>query len=109
MVLIVGGACQGKSDYAKSFEEKGWHIEDDYHLKVKAALQKGEDPLEEAKKLVEQYDRLLVVSNEIGYGIVPIDPFEREYRESNGRVNCFLAEHAQQVFRVICGIGRQIK
>ncbi|MBP3459312.1 MAG: bifunctional adenosylcobinamide kinase/adenosylcobinamide-phosphate guanylyltransferase [Lachnospiraceae bacterium] len=111
MILIIGGTAQGKTQYARKLAKEGWHIEDDFHLKVKAALQKNSDPLEEAKNLLTQYDphKLIIVSNEMGYGIVPIDPFERKYREKNGRVNCYLAEHAEQVIRVICGLGEKIK
>lgn len=36
-------------------------------------------------------DKLVLVSDEVGSGIVPIDAFEREFREKNGRVNCYLA------------------
>ena len=28
----------------------------------------------------------VVISNEIGYGIVPMDKFERRYRELTGRI-----------------------
>ena len=53
-------------------------------------------------------DRILV-TDEIGYGIVPIDPFEREYREETGRICCLLAEKSEEVWRVCCGIGTQLK
>lgn len=53
-------------------------------------------------------DRILV-TDEIGYGIVPIDPFEREYREETGRICCLLAEKSEEVWRVCCGIGTRLK
>jgi len=40
---------------------------------------------------------------------VPMEPFEREYREQVGRVNCLIAGKASQVIRVISGIGTKIK
>lgn len=65
------------------------------------------------KKMVETIytanpDRILV-TDEIGYGIVPIDPFEREYREETGRIGCLLAEKSEEVWRVCCGIGTKLK
>ena len=42
-------------------------------------------------------------------GIVPIDSFEREYRERTGRILVKLAEQADEVVRVVCGIGQRIK
>lgn len=53
-------------------------------------------------------DRILV-TDEIGCGIVPADAFERLYREETGRVCCRLAAEARQVWRVTCGMGMRIK
>ena len=53
-------------------------------------------------------DRILV-TDEIGYGIVPMDPFEREYREETGRICCLLAEKSEEIWRVCCGIGTRLK
>ena len=47
--------------------------------------------------------------DEIGNGIVPLDAFEREYREQTGRAEILLAKKADEVVRVICGIGQKIK
>lgn len=109
MVLIIGGAYQGKTAYAKEHFPEGWRIENQYHRKVKEQMKAGKEPLEEAKKLLEGKDDLIIISDEIGYGLVPADAFEREYREKSGRVNCYFASHAQQVIRVVCGIGDRIK
>lgn len=107
MILIVGGAFQGKTEYAKINFGNDYKIENNYHIKVKEQLAKGLNPIEEAKKLTDK--NMVIVSDEIGYGLVPVDAFEREYREINGRVNCFFAEKAEQVIRVVCGIGTRIK
>ena len=41
-------------------------------------------------------------ADEIGNGIVPLDAFEREYREQTGRAEILLAKKADEVVRVIC-------
>ena len=46
---------------------------------------------------------------EIGYGIVPLDPFERAYREKEGRFCQRVAACAREVQRVICGVETRIK
>ena len=51
----------------------------------------------------------VVISNEIGYGIVPMDKFERRYRELTGRICCDIAKESKEVHRVVCGIGTIIK
>lgn len=109
MILIIGGACQGKTTYAKEHFEKEYAIIDEYHLKVREQLKAEKDPLKEAKKLIMERDDCVIISNEVGYGLVPIDAFEREYREAVGRVNCYLAGKASRVIRITCGIGTSIK
>ena len=54
-------------------------------------------------------ERWCAVMDEIGGGIVPVDSFEREYRENTGRFGCALAAQAEKVIRVHCGIGVLIK
>ena len=108
MILIVGGACQGKTEYAKVHFPK-LPVWDEYHLEVKRQLQEQGDPVKEAVDAAEKYRNGIIISNELGYGLVPMDPFERQYREVNGRVNCYLAAQADMVIRVICGVGTVIK
>lgn len=54
-------------------------------------------------------NKQLIISDEIGNGIVPLDPLERRYRELTGRLCCRLAGSAAQVHRVVCGLGSRIK
>ncbi len=58
---------------------------------------------------IEKHHDMIIISDEIGNGIVPIDPFEREYREKTGRILIELAKQADEVVRVVCGIGQKIK
>ena len=51
----------------------------------------------------------MIVSDEIGSGIVPIDQNDRLWRETVGRALCTIARQAEQVIRVVCGIGVRIK
>lgn len=80
-----------------------------FHEWVKTCLHRGEDPEEKIKDFLKQSPDSIIISDEIGNGIVPIDEFEREYRERTGRLLVMLAGHADEVVRVICGIGQKIK
>jgi adenosyl cobinamide kinase/adenosyl cobinamide phosphate guanylyltransferase len=64
---------------------------------------------EKIKKMIKENRKAVIISNEIGYGIVPIDKFERRYRELTGRICCEIAKESKEVHRVICGIGTIIK
>ena len=54
-------------------------------------------------------EKEIVIATEIGGGLVPIDKTEREKREAAGRLACLLAERADTVVRVCCGLGQILK
>lgn len=60
-------------------------------------------------QFAEKNKDTIVIADEIGNGIVPFDAFEREYREQTGRAEILLAKKADEVVRIICGIGQKIK
>ena len=47
--------------------------------------------------------------NEVGGGVVPVDKNERAAREAAGRLGCLLAQRADAVVRVFCGIPVYLK
>jgi len=51
----------------------------------------------------ERPGRVIVVSNEVGSGIVPGDTLSRRYRDLLGRVNAVFADHATDAFLVVAG------
>lgn len=69
--------------------------------------------LEEMEEKIEQlclyYPNCTIICDEVGSGIVPIDAFERKYREMVGRVCCVLAQKAKSVERIHCGLGLRLK
>lgn len=106
MRLIVGGAYQGKKEYA--VEKYGGCVEN-FHLKIRDWLDSGLDPMTETESFLRENKDAVIVMDEIGCGIVPIEPKERIWRENVGKIGCYLAERAESVERVICGIATKIK
>ncbi|MFZ7102589.1 MAG: bifunctional adenosylcobinamide kinase/adenosylcobinamide-phosphate guanylyltransferase [Peptococcaceae bacterium] len=53
--------------------------------------------------------RLIIVTNELGLGIVPATPLSRAYRDLVGRANQYLAQEADQVIFTVAGMPLQIK
>lgn len=51
----------------------------------------------------------VVIATEVGGGVVPIDPEERQARERAGRLACLLAQRADTVIRVCCGLPQYLK
>jgi len=52
---------------------------------------------------------LIVVTNELGMGIIPADAETRQFRDVAGRVNQHLARLAHEVILTVCGIPVRIK
>jgi adenosylcobinamide kinase / adenosylcobinamide-phosphate guanylyltransferase len=52
---------------------------------------------------------LLVVSNEVGLGLVPPYELGRAYRDILGRANQVLARHAEEVILLVAGIPLKVK
>ncbi len=52
---------------------------------------------------------VILVSNEIGFGIVPNDPLSRIYRDHAGRLNQQVAALADEAYLVVSGIPVKIK
>ncbi len=109
MIFIIGGYSQGKTDYAdKRFKNARDYI---FYLDewAKEIFKQEKDPVEILKKMVKDDPNLIIISTEIGCGIVPIDEATRLYRKKLGRLQCKAAELADEVIRVTCGIGVKIK
>ena len=52
---------------------------------------------------------VVVVSNEVGHGIVPDNALARRFREAQGRLNIALAAQADRVFHVVAGLTQVLK
>lgn len=107
MILITGPLFSGKRHYA--MELLGC---DEQELSKRAALD-VQDLAPQRKDLnvlareLAQYE--VVTAAEVGGGVVPMDPDERAAREAAGRLSILLAQEAQAVVRVFCGIPTLLK
>ncbi|EDS77941.1 bifunctional adenosylcobalamin biosynthesis protein CobP [Clostridium botulinum C str. Eklund] len=52
---------------------------------------------------------MILVTNELGYGIVPENKLARVYRDIVGRINQYIASRANEVYLVVCGIPMKVK
>lgn len=128
MILIIGGAYQGKLDYAKEeygltdedvftceegstavgFDEK---IVDHFERYILALIKAGQVP-EKAVGMqlrANRYKGRIIICDDISQGIVPMDATERAWREGVGRTMVKIAQQADKVVRVFCGIPEIVK
>lgn len=59
--------------------------------------------------VTEEDVEMLVVSNEVGLGVVPPYELGRAYRDILGRANQILARHADEVLLFVAGIPMKVK
>ena len=122
MIMITGGAYSGRREFAKQrFGLTDGDILDggscdlsavknakcvcNYELAVKRLIENGTDPL----GFTGSVNCGIVIMNEIGCGIIPLEKSEREWRETAGRADCMIAAKSDTVYRVCCGIAAVIK
>lgn len=132
MKLVIGGYAQGKLKFVLnrygaencvvldgclldenrqqelSVAEKTMVV-NHFHRWVKEQLLQKKNPEAEISAFIIKNPECVIISDEIGNGIVPADAFERSYREQTGRILVKLAGEADEVVRVLCGIGQKIK
>ena len=80
-----------------------------FHEYVRRCLEEGRETKGLAGRLAEKNPELIILTNELGCGVVPVDAFDRQWREAAGRFACELAKQAKEVHRVVCGIGTVMK
>jgi adenosylcobinamide kinase/adenosylcobinamide-phosphate guanylyltransferase len=51
----------------------------------------------------------VIVSNEVGHGIVPDNKLSRTFREAQGRLNCLLAEQSDLAVMITAGLPQVLK
>ena len=110
MILVIGGSYQGKTEYVTS-NFSGYKFFNQLHLFIKKRLEEGCGEgaiLDEIHEAIKDGDWVLI-ADEIGNGIVPMDENDNKWREVSGRILIELAKEAEEVHRVVLGIGQRIK
>lgn len=107
MIFVTGPMFSGKKEYiCKLF---GWtDREFDQHgiCRAEELAAKTGDLVSLAEELTKKE---VVIASETGAGVVPVDKEARAAREKAGRLACMLAERADTVIRVCCGIPQCLK
>lgn len=125
MKMIIGGAYQGQLEWARAhypeISEREWldgkecestelfTCKGIYNFQEYIRNVNEEQRSDIASELIRRNPQIILVSDEIGYGLVPIDADDRCYREQVGRICTELAAFSDEVVRVVMGIGTKIK
>lgn len=107
VIFVTGPLFAGKKEYI--CKALGWSEEDLARRGIWEVqnLAGQEEDLEKLAKNLAQYE--VVIATEVGGGVVPVDPVQRQNREAAGRLACLLAQRADRVIRVFCGLPQALK
>ncbi|WP_455045746.1 bifunctional adenosylcobinamide kinase/adenosylcobinamide-phosphate guanylyltransferase [Leptotrichia trevisanii] len=95
------------------FEEKDvdWNNFDkkSYVQIVEKLNENVENSVNELLNVANQFENIVIVSNELGMGLVPNYPLGRYFREIAGKMNQVVADRADEMYFVVSGIPMKIK
>ena len=127
MILVIGGAYQGKEEFVMQMlriaadeiadgavfpaadDLSQYRAVSNYHLRIRKQIEAGQDPEAELSCVIRERPKICIISDEIGSGLIPMEKADRDYREMVGRTLCKAAQEADEVWRIVCGIGQRIK
>ena len=120
MILIIGGAYQGKLDYARA--ELGIRDEDVHTCAgpqvdfSKTCIYRIEeftgghpDPVAYFRQHRDQWQNSVLICQDIFCGVVPMGAENRAWRQNTGRLCQYLASEADRVVRIFCGLEQRLK
>lgn len=126
MILIIGGAYQGKLDFAKrKFDIKDEEVffcsressEINFEKRVIANLDEfvyactasRRDPRRYLAENRSRFENSIIIVNDISCGLVPMDALDRAYREAVGRTTVYLGKEARSAIRIFAGLAKNLK
>ena len=113
MLLIVGGESSGKRSFAKTLGYSEIEMADAvlderpviFHLEQ--MVFQNPDRADDYLKALERKE--VIICNEVGSGVIPVERRERVGREATGRLCVLLAQRADCVVRMVSGLPMVIK
>lgn len=122
MVLYVGGIAQGMEEAAAQRFGEGERVRRLLYPEeqIRKEMQEADFTMDDIPELAgewlsrimseeEEGMTLVVLSREVGCGVVPMEEREELFRELAGRLQVELAKKANEVYRVWCGIEERIR
>ena len=120
MILIIGGAYQGKLDFAREqfgicsedihtcgAEEPDFSRRCIYRIEEFALVHP--DPLGYFQANREHWEDSILICQDIFCGVVPMGAENRAWRQKTGRLCQYLAKEAVRVSRIFCGLEQRLK
>ena len=113
MILVIGPRTSGKREYVKTLGYSDADIADAV-LDERPVVFNVQDMVARAPEsamslLPELLRKEVVICNEVGAGVIPLERSQRDMREATGRLCVSLAKEAERVVRLNAGSQQVIK
>lgn len=120
MVLIIGGAWQGKLDYAKeTFDltdrdvaicsSESIDFSKRCIYKIEEFTYNHPDPVGYFQEHRKEWENSILILQDIFCGVVPMGEENRIWRQKTGKLSQYLSKEASQVCRIFCGLEQRVK
>lgn len=125
MDFIIGGAYQGKLDFAK----RKYSLQDEEIFNCSEngdivfgkrcinglqeytlyCVRNGADALEVFKTHKDRWKNCILICEDIFCGVVPLGKDMRDWRDMTGKLCAYLSSEAESVTRIFCGLEQKLK
>ena len=124
MILIIGGAYQGKLTFAKDafgLEDSDVYTCDgpelDFSRRCVRSLEtftlecaKADvDAVARLREHRQQWQDTIFICRDMFCGVVPMGAETRAWRQDTGRLTQYLSHEAERVSRIFCGLEQRLK
>ena len=118
MILIIGGAYQGKLDFARTelgvsevYTCTGGEIDFSRECiyRIEEFTARHDDPVSYFEARRDQWKDSVLIIQDIFCGVVPMGPENRAWRQRTGRLAQYLSREADRVSRIFCGLEQRLK
>ena len=125
MIFIIGGAYQGKLEYAKNkfglnetdifecssegqidFSRKCIYASEEFAM---SCVKSGKDAVKVFCDNRAKWKDSIIIMRDIFCGVVPMGAENRAWREMAGRLAGYLSNEAEKVIRIFCGLEQILK
>lgn len=112
MILVIGGYAAGKRSYVRDALGYSDAQMADGVLDARSVIYNAQKLAARmaADELLEALcQKEVVICNEVGGGLIPMNAEDRAAREAAGRLCILLAQRARRVVRIVCGLPQTLK
>ncbi len=118
MIFVIGGAHQGKLEFAKEeFDISQVYTctgpEIDFSgpciYKIEEFTAHHPDPVSYFESHREEWKESVLIMQDIFCGVVPMGRENRAWRQRTGRLAQYLSREADRVSRIFCGLEQRLK